>query len=257
LQDVPDGEATQSVPVGVGETLREAREHRGESLEVASGETRIHERFLRALEEDAPCESYPGTVYGRFFLREYSEYLGLNPNPLVEAFDKVTREPDVEPLKDRSLPKQRAGGSRVAAALAAVALVVVAALSLAGGRRDGPLAASPPPSLPAFHSNATPPPPSQTSTRPHPAPAAPGIRADVVVQDRSWIQAVVDGTRVPGRVFEAGNARTFNARHTLDLTLGNAGGVQLVVNGHRVPTGAAGQVVHLSFAFRGGRLLSG
>jgi hypothetical protein len=49
--------------------------------------------------------------------------------------------------------------------------------------------------------------------------------------------------------------RTFDADRTLDLTLGNAGGVQLVVNGRPISTGSAGEVVHVSFALRRGQVV--
>jgi hypothetical protein len=43
-------------------------------------------------------------------------------------------------------------------------------------------------------------------------------------------------------------------RTGLLLTLGNAGGVDLVVNGRPVGTGAAGEVVRLSFTLEGGEV---
>ncbi len=240
------------VPMGLGETLREVRESRGESLEHASGETRINERFLRALEEDAPCDAYPGAIYGRFFLREYAEYLGLDKRPLLDAYDHARSEAHVVPVRDRALPKKPSGGYRFAiVAVAAVALMVIAALSWAGGQRE---AASP--GGPSFRSptGVRSAPPSQrgpTTNTPE------GVQATLHLRARCWIRAVVDGRTLDGRTFPAGTERTFRAHRTLELTLGYAGGVRLWVNGQRVQTGASGQVVHFSFTWRHGRLVGG
>jgi hypothetical protein len=262
----PNGAEPSPAPAGLGKALREARERRGESLEVASRETRIHERFLQSLEDDAPCGAYPGAVYGRFFLREYAEYLGLDPEPLVSAFDRARTEPAVVPLRDRALPKQPTGGSRVAVALAAVALAVVAVLSWTGGSRERGLFGAPATSLPPAHAAAQspaahadaqsqPPSPARLPPQENPPPQQ-GVHAVLRMESACWIRAVVDGNQVLARTYPAGSMRSFHAHHTLELTLGNAGAVRLRVDGDLVPTGAAGQVVHLSFEWRRGKLVS-
>lgn len=65
------------------------------------------------------------------------------------------------------------------------------------------------------------------------------------------VGAVADGRRVFVGTLADGT-RTIRAKRTLLLTLGNAAGVDLLVDGRRVSTGVAGEVVHLSFALEGG-----
>ncbi len=67
----------------IGETLREARERRGLSIEQAALETRISPRFLEALEAEE-FEVLPAPVYVRGFLRSYANYLRLDPQPLLD-----------------------------------------------------------------------------------------------------------------------------------------------------------------------------
>ncbi len=72
----------------LGQTLREARESRGISLAEAQQATKIRQAFLQALEQ----ENYgvlPPPVYIRGFLKTYSNYLGLNSQEVVQAFDEL------------------------------------------------------------------------------------------------------------------------------------------------------------------------
>ena len=53
----------------------------------------------------------------------------------------------------------------------------------------------------------------------------------------------------------AGRSIRFRAHRTLQLTLGNGGGANLIVNGKTVRTGSPWQVVHLSFSWSHGRIV--
>jgi cytoskeletal protein RodZ len=77
----------------LGETLRQARLDKSVSLVDAARDTKIRRSYLEALEaEDAA--SLPPPVYTRGFLRTYAEYLGLNPQAMVDLYQPaVRREP--------------------------------------------------------------------------------------------------------------------------------------------------------------------
>jgi cytoskeleton protein RodZ len=243
-------------PVGVGDTLRKAREARKESLEHAASETHIHERFLRSLEDDEPSDAYPGAIYGRFFLRGYAEHLGLDEGPLLEAYDLAASEEDSALVIDGALPKDHSRGNGLITAIATIALLVVAGLSWwAGGRSEEASAARIPvlstPSSPA-HVRATPPVEGE-----QPPVTPPGVRAIVSIVAPCWVQAVVDGRTLEGQTLRAGTQRSFRADRTLELTFGNPAGARVWVNGRRVQTGPSDQVAHLSYTWRHGRLVGG
>lgn len=105
LPDLPEGpETTDKTSRAVCTSLRRAREERGLTLSEAATTTRIWERYLQALESDAPVEEFPAPAYARSFLREYAEFLGLNPVAIVREFDErhpVYEDPPFEPLPDR------------------------------------------------------------------------------------------------------------------------------------------------------------
>ena len=61
----------------IGETLREAREQLGLTLEEAEHATRIRTHHLQALENEA-WDSLPSPVQARGFLHNYADFLGLD-----------------------------------------------------------------------------------------------------------------------------------------------------------------------------------
>jgi len=73
-----------------GETLRAQREKKGITLEQAASDTRIREKFLKAL-EDSDYRTLPGAVYTKGFLRNYAEYLELPTEELVVQFHRSSR----------------------------------------------------------------------------------------------------------------------------------------------------------------------
>lgn len=72
--------------MSVGQTLAEAREQRGLSVEDVSEATRIRGGLIRAIERDdfGPCG---GDVYARGHIRSISRVLGIDPTPLVTEYD--------------------------------------------------------------------------------------------------------------------------------------------------------------------------
>ena len=85
----------------LGEQLRAQRERKGITLEQAAADTRIREKFLKALEEgDYP--SLPGAVYTRGFLRNYSDYLDLETDELVVLYQQERGGAPPEPAPKRS-----------------------------------------------------------------------------------------------------------------------------------------------------------
>ncbi len=71
----------------LGDRLRSTRDERGLTLEDAERDTRISKRYLQALESEQ-FEIIPAPVYARGFLRSYSQYLGLDPQEMLELFPR-------------------------------------------------------------------------------------------------------------------------------------------------------------------------
>jgi hypothetical protein len=70
----------------LGHILREARETKGYTLREVQDKTRINSRFLEALEM-GDFDRLPTPTHVRGFLRNYSRFLGLDPEPLLERYE--------------------------------------------------------------------------------------------------------------------------------------------------------------------------
>ena len=88
-----DGGAKHIAAQTIGVQLRERREALGATLAEIESATKIRQKYLAALESDE-WQMLPGEVIGRGFLRNYSAYLGLESNELVERRRAIT-EPGV------------------------------------------------------------------------------------------------------------------------------------------------------------------
>lgn len=239
----------------VGECLRAAREERGVALAKAAEATRIQERYLQALEDEEPLDPFPGRTYARFFLRDYAEYLDLEPGPLVRSFDEAAAAEPLKPMHEPVMTPPGRRGWRLSAALTVVALIAIAVSSRVGGPPAGPEVASMS-GAPAAGSSAAPPPSVAGVARaPSAAPTVVGIHAVLRITGRSWVEATKDGRIALAENLEPGRTVRLRANRTLELTLGNAAGATLTVNGRRIATGERGAVVDLSFSWRHGGLL--
>jgi cytoskeletal protein RodZ len=92
----------------LGDSLRQQREKRGITLDQAAADTRIREKFLKAL-EDGDEQSLPGAVYTKGFLRNYAEYLGLNDEESVAQLPQ-DRGGAPKDAKRRFAPMKPVGG---------------------------------------------------------------------------------------------------------------------------------------------------
>jgi len=71
----------------LGEQLRAARTAMNKSLEEISNDTNISKQYLAALEEDK-YDVFPAPIYIRGFMNVYARYVGLDPDALMDQYDK-------------------------------------------------------------------------------------------------------------------------------------------------------------------------
>lgn len=90
----------------IGELLKTTREERGLTLDQAAHATRVRVHYLRALEEDER-DVLPSLVQGRGYLRIYAEYLKLNVQRLLDAWESnLLPEEAPEPLQAEPVAAQ-------------------------------------------------------------------------------------------------------------------------------------------------------
>ncbi|HEX6330941.1 MAG TPA: RodZ domain-containing protein, partial [Actinomycetota bacterium] len=202
----------------------------------------------------APIALYPAPVYARHFLREYAQYLNLEVDPLVEAFDRQ-HELQVEPAEPALLPMEPRPRRWPVVALTLLSIAAAATIFVTGQRPREVDAPEPPPAaLPTTSptAGAVAPPPS---TLPPPPDEVEGIRAVLRVDGDCWIRATADGEVVHTETVSSGRL-VFRADEELLLELGSAGAVRLEVNGDPVETGAPGTVERFRFEWLDGALVT-
>lgn len=174
-----------------GDTLRQARAHKGVTLKEAELKTRMSRHHLLALEEEQ-FEELPPLIYQRGIVRNYAAYLSLDPNKLLSMFDAARGEDPVEtpmqgPTEPIGLPSHWAPSFAIIAFLVLMSAVVFAWMYSAYFAPTGPTS-TPTELIPTVTavSNDTIFMPSPTAAPPTPTPsptAEPTEQAPLIVVD--------------------------------------------------------------------------
>jgi len=252
-----------SPSLGFGEELRRERQIREISLEEISSATKISVRLLTALEQ-GDVRRLPAPAFTRGFIRAYARHLGIDPEEKVNAYlaDLSGETAEVAAPK-KALPRSRFWRGRRGTASVMVAgvtgiLLVLGFIASPQQRRDRVPKPTvvPPRAAPVAFKNVSvsnEPTPiiqnaavaldSPSSASPSAAEPA-GIVLTLEFEQDSWAKIDADGTTVVSGLVRRGETRRLHARGGFRVTLGNAGGVRVSVDGRPLePLGGAGEVV--------------
>ena len=100
----PWGLGAQGEEISFGTWLRRQREIREIPMREIADVTKISIRYLEALEADR-FDVLPAPVFAKGFLREYSRYVGLDPDEVVNSYliaQQSPEEPTGTPKSNRS-----------------------------------------------------------------------------------------------------------------------------------------------------------
>ncbi len=229
----------------IGQKLKQARLEKGISLEEAHKKTKINLSILNAIEEDRLVNFNP--VYIKGFLKIYCKFLGVDSpggvsdykEPAAAAPSLLRQEEKRDPFFKANPPRSassRVNQEKIKAAAAAVLIIVfiwVALFSLGrviSLRRHKALSRKP------------------RAAVINPAPGAgkkvekikidaeaPGIssvlRLGIRTREDCWVQLKVDGKITFQNILKKGRSESWQAKEKIELSLGNAAGVDLEVNG--------------------------
>ena len=257
----------------VGSELRDARLRRGWTLPDVAARLRIRMAYLEAI-EDGRFADLPDNAYAAIFVRTYAAALGLQADEVarryraeVQGVDRPTELTFPVPVPDRRVPVgavvllgallavggyaswyQRTSDVRTLAE--PVPLVPDRLALLARGPEPSVVAQAPPPvaaSTPPADVAMPPSVPANSAAAagmPPPAPSAEEGRIVLRVSADAWVQVRERGGPVLlSRLMREGESWPVPAGPSLLLTTGNAGGVELLVDGVAVPAiGGAGAV---------------
>jgi transcriptional regulator with XRE-family HTH domain len=259
----------------LGEHFKKARQAKGFTLEEAASRTRILPQYLKAVEENNYAR-LPDEVFAKGFVRSYSRVLGLEEEAVVRMFDEsagvfYAKRAEREHLKRKMQEEARRKKINRNIVIGMVGVSLVALFVLIGQDREG---TSPPP---AQKTSKPAPPPVPEPVAPPPAPPKPAAEVppsasvgptevernvsgvlplegvvpgpkklilDIEALERSWVMVQADTSPPQDVMLYPGERVRWTARERFTVTLGNAGGVRVSLNGNEQgPYGTSGMVV--------------
>lgn len=257
----------------LGRLLREAREQKGLSLADVEEATKIRKKFLQALEA-GDTENLPPSPNTRGILRNLATYLGLDPDDVIRRYSAAVPESVSPPpiMISHPLTRRRRIDPEPVAGLVLMVLVValltwviqqyvlplaqpIPPATVAGQAPTGGV--SPPRAEPTGVSSTILPLPTPTGDimptptplpTPPPTPTPTFVPSEVEIQVNaiapSWLRVRVDGQEVFQGVLSPGTNQVWVGKERIDLRIGNAGGVELTINGQSIGIlGQPGQVL--------------
>ena len=267
--DVPDPTDDVEPLEEIGDTLRTQREKLGFTIQNVADQIFIPERYLVAI-EDGSLEELPSSVQGKGMVKNYAQFLGLDPDPLLLGYASALQN---RLAKARETTPTTSSPSRLMVSLRrflasptilwAGVVIVIGALafwsgSLIFGNREviGDSTATIPGVsdilLPTstFTATAEPLPATQSEIEveitdsPPESPGAgsdeitstPGltgnekVQVQLIIKQRTWVRVIVDNILAFEGRLQPGSVKLFGGELYIEVLTGNAAGVDVIYN---------------------------
>ncbi|MFI9253686.1 helix-turn-helix domain-containing protein [Streptomyces sp. NPDC053069] len=248
----PFPDESRKAHVSVGRALQQARIAAGLTVDDVSSATRVRIAIVHAIEADdfAPCG---GDVYARGHIRTLARAVRLDPAPLIAQYDaehggRPAPTPAAPLFEAERIRPERRGPNWTAAMVAAIVVVIgfvgFTAVRGGGSGNDAKSQVAEGSGTPAASKSASPTPkkgkPAAPSTEPSDSAIAAAPQDKVTVQvsapgGRSWISAKDhNGRMLFDGLLKKGQSKTFQDSSKINLILGDAGAIELYVNGKKI-----------------------
>ena len=262
----------------VGRILRSARERQSRAVAEIAEELCLTQQYLRAIEED-DVKSLPGVFFYKNFVKQYAAIVGVKEaeiRPGIEALTAAVEEPalpgnmaqpPVRPMDPIVADSNRRYFASARMGLSLFGLVAVL-LACSGfyawwSRPAEAAAAKPRPAPPSVQANV------QANIQPiaQPAPQTPQPAVTPTVQvtaetqtqttvdginqvvlnlaatEKTWLSITSEGKHLFSGFLEPSQTKTLTGVEAARMTVGNAGGIEVRLNGKPIgPIGKSGQV---------------
>ncbi|MDP2938363.1 MAG: DUF4115 domain-containing protein [Candidatus Omnitrophota bacterium] len=225
----------------VGTKLKNLRLQKGLSLEEVHKKTKIHLNILKAIEEDSLVNFSP--VYIKGFLKIYCKFLGVDPRDCMPDYKEpkttISYVSDFQE-KPASLFKMssfklfllKARHIKIIVTIILILIFIMGLFNLGKFISFKASRLSKRAELPAVISskadNRIPKPKLQNS------PVVKIITLDIHAKENCFIQVKSDGRVMFQNILKKGRSESWQAKDKIEISLGNAGVVELEVNGKRI-----------------------
>jgi len=222
------------------------------SIEDLSASTNIRPQLLRDIESNnfLTCG---GDTYARGHIRNIAQRLGVDPQIFLTVFedeqmhvDRSMQDMLVETNAMRQPEEARKISWKVLATLSIGSLGIAGLVQIIVSNTSSPSVPAPITSVSASPTASAEPTPSDEPT------VSTGTGVEVVItasRAKSWLfVSDASGRTLFSGQISAGATKTFSSDASLNFKIGNAGGVDLVVNGKKIDSiGGDGEVVSVSY----------
>ncbi len=223
----------------VGTKLKNLRLEKGLTLEDVYKKTKLHLNILKAIEDDSLVGINP--IYIRGFLKIYCKFLGVDPKDCISDY----REPQSSPNLAKPSSGFAAGARpfikiKPLLAIAGVILFIVILFNLGKFISSKRRVVFPPKRAPLIlpHKVIEKKAPDKrkltVATEPKKEVFS-VIRLGLRAKENSWVDLRVDGKVVFRNMLKKGKFESWAANDKIELSLGNAGAVELELDGRAIP----------------------
>lgn len=253
----------------VGDILRREREKQGLKIADIERGTSIRGRYIEHIEQGNIGE-LPGLVYAKGFVRNYANFLRMDPEPLVQQFaeengsapapvetESTPRRISLSNVGDETLSSISIGGghSSYAGIFGKLAAGIVVLVALVGGGAAAISVINSPAKETAVV------PPVKTEQQESLSAAAEadasdaaraahadGVNVIVTLTERCWTEVSVDGKSVFEGIIETGKTERWQGKESVVVRAGNAGALDVTFNGRKLGKfGDNGEVLERRF----------
>jgi len=228
-----------------GKYLKRERELRNISLREVAKNTRVREHLLRAIEEDQ-YDLLPVATYVRGFLFSYAKYLGLDPNDILLRYERTLKGEPVTHLEAQAGKKIPWNIKYLWVIGGTIGICFIAFYLLFLRPSELPIPSIP--KEPVIKEMFSPP---QIAEAPVVQEARP-FTLQLKAVEETWVSIRVNGQPEKEISLKPGESASYKALNRIELIVGNAGGVDLVLNEKPLERlGKSGEVVILIFTPQG------
>lgn len=244
-----------------GEELKKRREELGFTLQMAEEETKIRKLYLQALEND-DFAVLPPRIYAIGFVKNYARFLGLNEEQLAHQFKELAYDNEglgedeggTTPYRNvPSLPSLPpwVNIKNIAAAVVFLFIAIWVGNYLVSYLTGRNIVEQPPVNPPSVTKpQEQPPAPDENEVPEEQENLDETQNVDLFISARQdcWLEVSIDGMSDYIGLMKAGEEITFVGQESVFIKAGNAGGIEIVVNGEKQGIfGDIGQVKRQEF----------
>lgn len=231
----------------IGTYLKRVRSTCGHTLEDVAHVTKINLRYLEAIENDE-FSKIPGDTFLKGFLRSYARFLNIDEHELTGKL-KEKNKTESNTLKihtHEEYKKHKGNGISVTpknikiilTTAGGLIVIILLVLFFSSGRETSTVQSSK-----NIHVNSNSAVDEVKQIQPVQGSVQPVV-LKVYAKELTWMQANIDGNNIQEKLLKPGEEASWNAQEKIIITVGNAGGIDLEINGKKQePLGKSGGVL--------------